>query len=241
MRGARDGTAPHAGSLTICGIRGPHHLLRRRTWLEWNFRCVAADNPGVHAKSPTRVTLGHRALTALALAALASLTITRASPPEPRSSAPLAITLTPTHAGNSADVDLAIGAPSAQLTAVFRNVGPETIRLWKDTCSWGYRNLSFEITQQDGQRFVVTRVERGWEKNVPAWHTLPAGTHLSSDITLNTRDWQGLPRLATGERRPVAVRALYKSGADYESKLNGVWVGSIVSEEIQATLENQQR
>jgi hypothetical protein len=187
-----------------------------------------------------RVTLAHRLLGALALAVLSILTTTGASSPDSQFSGSLAITLTPTHAGTVSNADVVIGAPSAQLAVVFRNAGPKTIRLWKDTCSWGYRNLSFEITQQDGQRFLVTRVQRGWEKNVPAWHTLPPGTGLSSDITLNTRDWQGLPQLRPGERRAVAMRAVYKSVADYESRLNGVWDGSIMSEEIRVTLANQQ-
>ena len=172
-----------------------------------------------------------------AVAVLAAVGATTTSlPSETTLTAPLTVTLKVTGTAAVPGVDIVLGDPSPQLSVVIRNTGSESVRVWKDSYSFGYRNLSFELTDPAGKRFAVTRVDRIWEKDFPAWDTLAPGASMTIDVSFTAKDWQGLPRLEPGERRTVRVHALYRSAAGYEAKLNSVWVGSVASQDIDVTL-----
>jgi hypothetical protein len=151
-------------------------------------------------------------------------------------SAPLEVSLAPYRAsqGSPPLIDLATRSP--QLTFVLTNKGQHTLRLWKDSCSWGYRNLSFELIDASGRRITVTRAERGWEKNVPAWNDLPSGGSLSTDVTLSGAEWRGLPALKHGEQRVIRIRAVYQSETGFDAKTHHVWVGAAHSPDMDAIL-----
>src|SRR5262249_20627942 len=168
-------------------------------------------------------------------------TTTTSLPSETTQTAPLTITLKVTGAAAVPGVDLVIGDPAPQLTVVVTNAGSESLRLWKDSCSFGYRTLSFEVTDKSGKHSVVTRVERIWEKDFPAWDTLAPGATMTTDVSLTEKDWQGLPHLRPGERRAVTMHAVYRSAPGYQARLNNVWVGSVASQDIDVTLLNPQK
>jgi hypothetical protein len=177
-----------------------------------------------------------------ALAVLATVgTTTTSLPSETTTTAPLTVTLKVTGAAAVPGVDIVIGDPAPQMTVVIRNTSSASVRLWKDSCSFGYRTLSFEITDSAGKHFVATRVERTWEKDFPAWDTLAPGASMTTDVSVTAKDWQGLPHLKPGERRPVRMHAVYHSAQGYEAQLNSVWVGSVASEDIDVTLLNPQK
>jgi hypothetical protein len=179
------------------------------------------------------------ALVGLVLAMLPRVVSMAAPQQSDQSTGALAVALALTHTSAESGADLVVGGSTPQLTVVFRNVGTAPLRLWKDTCSWGYRNLSFEMSDAGGRRFTVSRVEVPWEKNVPTWDTLAPGASVSRDVTLNHGDWQGLPPLAPGEARRVSLRAVYRSSPDEQSRRHGIWVGSAQSEDLEVTLTNQ--
>lgn len=180
------------------------------------------------------------ALVGLVLAMVPEVASMAAPPEQPEdSTGSLVIALALTHPAAVPDADIVLGGSTPQVTVVFRNVGTQPLRLWKDTCSWGYRNLSFEMFDAGGRRFTLTRVEVAWEKNVPTWDTLAPGASVSRDITLNPADWEGLPPLAPGESRHVSVRAVYRSPLTDQSTRHGIWVGSAVSEDLEVTIANQ--
>ena len=177
-----------------------------------------------------------------AVAVLATVGVaTTALPAETAITAPLTVTLKVTGAAAVPGVDVVLGDPSSQLTVVVKNVGAEPVRLWKAGYSFGYRNLSFEVTDQDGKHFVVTRAERVFEKDYPALEALPAGASITTDVSLTAQEWQGLPHLQPGERRAVRMHAVYRSAPSPEAKRNSVWVGSVASEDIDVTLLNPQK
>ena len=140
--------------------------------------------------------LGFAALTAISMApsnsgawgglcaASPSLDISLAAPRPPDKSPPL--------------VALAAGSP--QLIVVFTNKGQGSVRLWSDSCSWGYESLSFELTDPEGRISRVTRAELVWDKNVPKWDELSSGASRAMDVTLSAADWRGLPKVKPGER-----------------------------------------
>jgi hypothetical protein len=149
---------------------------------------------------------------------------------------PLEASLAPYHASEGTPAIIDLGTRSPQLTFVLTNKGEYTLRLWKDSCSWGYRNLSFELIDASGRRSTVTRAERGWEKNFPAWNDLPSGGSLSTDVTLSRTEWRGLPALKHGERRAIRIRAVYRSEPGFDAKTHHVWVGAAHSRDLDAIL-----
>jgi hypothetical protein len=127
---------------------------------------------------------------------------------------------------------------SPQLAVVLTNTSSKPIRVWSDTCSWGYRNLSFKMTDPSGRLFVVEKVERGWEKNVPVWDTLAPGASKTTEVTFNQSEWKGLPAPRGKEPSELRVRALYQSAASYPQRMNAIWVGLVESTEVQLTIKN---
>jgi hypothetical protein len=181
-------------------------------------------------------------LTWFAATALVAVGATTTSlPSETTNMSPLTVTLKVTGAAAVPGVDVVVGDPAPQLSVVIKNTSSASVRLWKDSCSFGYRTLSLDITDKAGKHFVVTRVERIWEKDFPAWDTLAPGATMSTELSITSKDWQGLPSLKAGERRAVRMHAVYHSAPEYQAQLNSVWVGSVASDDIDVTLLNPQK
>jgi len=160
------------------------------------------------------------------------------SAPAVAASAPLGVSLAPYHASESSPPLIALADGSPQLTVVLTNRGEQTLRLWKDGCSWGYQNLSFELTDAAGRSIKVTRAERGFEKNVPTWNDLRSGGDLSMDVTLSAPEWRNLPALKHGERQAVRIRAVYRSEPGFDATTHHVWIGVAYSPARDVILSN---
>jgi hypothetical protein len=179
------------------------------------------------------------ALISAALAAICLVPSAYGAPAAVASSSPLEVSLTPyDRASQSAPPLIDLATRSPHLTVVLTNKGSHKLRIWKDSCSWGYQNLSFELIDASGRRMRVTRAERGWEKNVPAWTDLPSGGSLSTDVTLSGAEWRGLPALKHGERRAIRIRAVYQSKNGFDAKTYRVWVGKAQSSDMDAILSD---
>src|SRR3954470_12347583 len=87
-----------------------------------------------------------------AVAVLSTASTGNSSMPKMEVSPTLQVTLAPKQAGSIPAPLILLGRTLPQVTVVLKNVGSSPLRLWKDTCSWGYQNLSFEITDGDGRR-----------------------------------------------------------------------------------------
>jgi hypothetical protein len=153
-------------------------------------------------------------------------------------SASLHVSLAPHQASDGSPPFIALAAGSPQLTVALTNRDSHTLRLWKDSCGWGYQNLSFELIDAAGRSITITRAERGWEKNIPAWNDLPSGASLSTDVTLSAVEWRGLPLLKRGEQRAVRIRAIYQSEAGFDATAHDVWVGAARSPDMDVILSN---
>jgi hypothetical protein len=178
------------------------------------------------------------ALVYAALTAICMAPASHGAPVAATPSPPLKVALAPYSASQGSSPHIDLTARSPQLTFVLTNQGPNTLRIWKDTCSWGYRNLSFELIDASGRQITVTRAERGREKNVPAWNELPSGSSLSTDVTLSKAEWRELPALKNGEQRAIRIRAVYQSEEGFDAKTHQVWVGAAQSPDMDAILSN---
>src|SRR5689334_7045545 len=102
---------------------------------------------------------GARLVVSLVLSALVWL------PPSARAAdAPLSVQIVPTGARGS-ERSIELYQPGAHFHVTLTNKTKQPIRLWKEWCSWGYFNLSFEARGADGKVTRIHKRDRGWDKN----------------------------------------------------------------------------
>jgi hypothetical protein len=141
----------------------------------------------------------------------------------------LSVRIVPTNFADAGPRGITLSGPSQHFSVVITNIGRDSIRLWRQTCSWGYANLSFEAKDANGATVAVTKKQRGWEKNFPDWITIPPGDHFVVDVAFDVASWQNSPLPKAGQQKLVSLRAFYEIPADPETKANKVWVGKVAS------------
>lgn len=133
---------------------------------------------------------------------------------------------------------LSVGDSAAEFHVVLTNVSAAPIRLWKEWCSWGYFNLSFELQLGDDKPVPIVKLERGWDKNYPDAVEIPPGEHLVLPVRLRGDEW----KLEFGKKEagpwPARLRAFYDVSPDDESRRLGVWTGRVESAAIDVMLHD---
>ncbi|MCX7048466.1 MAG: hypothetical protein NTX50_23640 [Candidatus Sumerlaeota bacterium] len=107
--------------------------------------------------------------------------------------------------------------------------------LWREGRHWGYFNLSFEATDENGKSWIIKKKDRGWDKNYPDFCTVDPNGDFVIDVTLKPDTWENPPQLEAGKPKTVTLRAIYQVGETEESKKDHVWIGKVVSEAKQYT------
>jgi hypothetical protein len=131
---------------------------------------------------------------------------------------------------------LTLWNPALPFHVVVTNVSNQPLRLWREWCSWGYYNLSFEVTDEDGKTTTVKKKQRGWRKNYPDWFLVAPSEHMVFDITLDESVWENPPLPEKGKSRVVKMRAVLEIPEDADTKGSGVWTGKVVSPEHSYTI-----
>jgi len=149
--------------------------------------------------------------------------------PQTESTASLTVRIVPSGFTDTGTRSIVLQDKSQQFQVVVTNTGKDTVRLWRETCSWGYPNLSFEVVDQSGTTVRVIKKSRGWEKNVPVWMAIPPGDHLVLEVAFDPTTWQNAPMPRAGQQRVFDMRAVYEIGETPEAKANHVWSGRVVS------------
>src|SRR5688572_4135471 len=103
-----------------------------------------------------------RLLGVLGVGALAEPSDNRAA--EPAESAALAVRVVPTSYREEGGRAIELRRPSEHFYVVVTNVSGKPIRLWKEWCSWGYFNLSFQVTDDAGRSVEVRKQDRDWTR-----------------------------------------------------------------------------
>jgi hypothetical protein len=127
-------------------------------------------------------------------------------------------------------VDLSRASPPAG-TAAIENRGPEAVRLWRTSNTWGAGALRFELTRS-GASLLLTRRPEDFTRNVPSAVEVPAGGRHELPFDLGDGGWEGdeqLDRPAGPGGRLVAV---YEVGETPEAAVHGVWTGRLKSEPV---------
>ena len=112
--------------------------------------------------------------------------------------------------------------PSQHFYIVLTNASGKLIRLWTERCSWGYDNLSFEVTDEAGRTVAVTKRKRAWTKNAPDWGVIPPGGHQVGEINFEPTNWQNSPMPEADRSRAVRMRAIYDIRPEGLTKKHGI-------------------
>ena len=108
---------------------------------------------------------------------------------------------------------------------VLTNASNGPIRLWKEWCSWGYFNLSFESRDSKGKAVVISKKIRDWDKNFPCPVELAAGEHWVIDVGLEPAIWHNSPLSDDSGKATIRLKAVYEIREDKASKEEKVWTG----------------
>jgi hypothetical protein len=125
-------------------------------------------------------------------------------------------------------------AKKVHFYVLITNVSEKTQRIWQDWNSWGYNTLTFELTDDKGQKVTATRPPTAsWTMNSPTWWVLaPGETHVFEVYFADPEQWTNFPMPPAGEPQLYTVRAVYKTSESQESKQHAVWIGDIVSDPV---------
>jgi hypothetical protein len=102
--------------------------------------------------------------------------------------------------------------------------------VWREWCSWGWFQLTFEVRGPDGHVVTIRKAERGWDKNFPDHWTLAPGEPLV--LTANLLDlevWRWSSPIAGLRGKTLEVRAVFFAAEAEEGREAGVFHGLVSS------------
>ena len=118
----------------------------------------------------------------------------------------------------------------SSVPVVVANRSPADVRVWREWCSWGWFQLSFEIRDGTGNIVTVRKKERAWDKNYPDFWTLAPGEPLV--LTANLLDaeaWGWSAPAADLRGKALEVRAVFAAEEDEASREDEVFHGEVRS------------
>lgn len=118
---------------------------------------------------------------------------------------------------------------SSHFHVVLQNVTHRPLRIWSESCSWGYEALSLEIRQANGYSTLLTRKTIFWKQNFPDFLTLLPNEVQVFDIYFARGDWPHFPLPPQGRSHLITLRAVYNVLPDAFANRHGVWTGRILS------------
>ena len=111
---------------------------------------------------------------------------------------------------------------------VLTNVSPELLAVWEYWNSWGYQAVSFELTTEDGKKFLVSKRQRGFTRNFPSTFQIEPGEHQVYVIRLDEW-WETHPALPKADEMPIKLKAIYEVTLTPEAAQYKVWRGRLES------------
>ena len=115
----------------------------------------------------------------------------------------LSVRIVPTSYRDDGGRTIGLYHPSHHFYDVLTNNSGKLIRLWKEWCSWGSQNLSFEVTDEAGRSVAVTNPRDTWNKNFPDWEVIPPGGQQVREINFDMPTWHNSPMPEAGRSRIV--------------------------------------
>ena len=119
-------------------------------------------------------------------------------------------------------------SPTEHFHVVLENRSKNLQKIWKDTNSWGYSVLYFELTDENGTKQIIRKRPRTWRKNAPNYWLINYGEYLIYDVFLTSRDWNFILPQGNKARR-VKMQAVIEIPEDAQTRKFSVWSGLIKS------------
>ncbi len=130
----------------------------------------------------------------------------------------------------------------AHFNVVITNNTDKPINLWREWCSWGYYNLTFEALDANGKKHTIAKGPMSWTRNFPSSMTIPPRKHRVIDVYLNLvtakgrgSGWKMDSLLkATGgsdkRYRTIRMRPVFQIRPDDDTKAHKIWTGKVTGE-----------
>lgn len=121
--------------------------------------------------------------------------------------------------------------PEDHFHVVIRNNSDQPIELWSPNSSWGFNNLSFEITTSNEEKFILKKVEREWDKNFPGHFSIEPYNYFVIDVNFYDDTWQNFPvQFENGLDNKIKLSAIYQIEQTIKARELHIWLDKIVSE-----------
>ena len=125
--------------------------------------------------------------------------------------------------------------PKDHFHVILSNTSSRAQRVFRDSNSWGYYSLSFELEEGGGRKWVAKKKRTAFSMNVPSWWEIPPGENLVIDVYWgDERTWEGFPPFRTDSK--LRLRAVFEIKPDAETKQYQVWTGRMTSPTQEVTL-----
>jgi hypothetical protein len=122
----------------------------------------------------------------------------------------------------------------AHFHVILTNKSAAPQKMWKESNSWGYSAIQFEMTDEADKKSVIMKKERAWRKNTPSFWLIGSGEILVYDVYLGSGEWMDVPSGMRDKR--VKLRAIVKVTDEEKAQEYGVWTGEVRSPILDAVL-----
>jgi hypothetical protein len=129
---------------------------------------------------------------------------------------------------------------SANITVVLENSSTKSVKLWKDSNSWGAAHWRVLAIRGGKVETFFQNPDQGFTVNFPAYDELPAGEHVEYKLDLNGGNWCGLGSCSRFDQRGLGGKSvsfdsgamfivIYDVPASQEARDEDVWYGVITA------------
>jgi hypothetical protein len=103
---------------------------------------------------------------------------------------------------------------------VITNNSKQPQNLLQARSSWGWPTMSFELTDEEGNKYLIHRIPADWPDNAAVYWILKPGEHYVRDICFaqiyqEKNSWTGFPeQLTTGGNEKFKLKAIFEVAID---------------------------
>ena len=123
---------------------------------------------------------------------------------------------------------------------VVSNKSPDAVRVWRDWCSWGYYNLSFDVKLANGNFGIVYHLKkkgRIWSGNYPEFYIVTPYSYYVMTVNFK-EDWNSREAFPyeLKKNEDVLIKAIYTIPSDKDAENYRIWTGTVESEWLRVAL-----
>ena len=148
---------------------------------------------------------------------------------------PFSLSIVPTNSSGEVGNITMAQSRARDFYVVLTNVSKDAQPVWESWNSWGYQNISFELTTGDGRKFVISERQQDFTINFPSTFLIQPGEHEVYAIHLD-KWWETRPLLPKTDEMPITLKAIYEVLSTPEATRYKVWTGRVESRAYKFTL-----